>query len=71
MSQAEVRDSLIRAFDVWSRVTNIAFYEKTIGPADIMIRFTRLYHHDGYPFDGKGKNQIKPIIISTRGFNKN
>ena len=58
MSAARVRRAIIDAFKVWSDVTVLTFTEVFNKEADIMIQFAELYHHDGYPFDGKG------IVIS-------
>ena len=51
----ETRDALFRAFNVWSDVTELTFTEVHHGDADIKIKFARLYHADGYPFDGPGE----------------
>ena len=54
LNQADQRDALIRAFRVWMDVTQLSFYEEQHGHADILIKFVRHYHADGYPFDGPG-----------------
>jgi hypothetical protein len=54
MNISDTRDSVRRAFDVWSDVTPLAFREIMRGEADINIQFAVGYHSDGYPFDGKG-----------------
>ena len=56
LSAAQVRDALRRAFRVWSDVTMLTFQEIYQGTADIEIKFARMYHHDGYPFDGPGRH---------------
>ncbi|KAK3609338.1 hypothetical protein CHS0354_024880 [Potamilus streckersoni] len=55
--RSEVRKAIIDAFKVWSDVTQLTFTEIVHGQveADILIQFARSYHHDGYPFDGKGQ----------------
>uniref|UniRef100_A0A8B9LKM8 interstitial collagenase n=1 Tax=Astyanax mexicanus TaxID=7994 RepID=A0A8B9LKM8_ASTMX len=52
MSQAEVDNSIVRAFKVWSDVTPLKFTRIYSGVADIMISFGARVHGDGYPFDG-------------------
>ncbi|XP_065586412.1 matrilysin [Cyrtonyx montezumae] len=42
-----------RALMVWSDVTPLHFKKVTRGPADIVIKFARRAHGDGYPFDGR------------------
>lgn len=50
----DVRRVIADAFKVWSDVTDLTFTEVMNTDADIMIKFARKYHKDGYPFDGKG-----------------
>lgn len=69
MPVAHVRNSIFRAFRVWSDETPLTFTEVMDGRADIMIDFASYYHHDGFPFDGPGKfigqiNSCEPIISS-------
>lgn len=54
MSIAAVRRAITEAFKVWSDVTSLTFTEVVNSDADILIQFAVEYHHDGYPFDGKG-----------------
>ncbi|XP_076017465.1 collagenase 3-like [Genypterus blacodes] len=54
MSQAEVDDSIEKAFQVWAKVTPLRFTRISGGTADIMISFGRQSHGDYYPFDGPG-----------------
>lgn len=49
-----VDDAIRRALMVWSNVTPLRFKRVTSGQADIMIKFARRAHGDGYPFDGRG-----------------
>ena len=54
LSQSQIQDAIRRAFMVWHDVTHLTFHEVNYGDADILIRFARGYHQDGYPFDGPG-----------------
>ena len=54
LSVAAIRRAITGAFKVWSDVTSLTFTEVVNTEADIMIKFAVDYHHDGYPFDGKG-----------------
>ncbi|XP_010156415.1 PREDICTED: matrilysin, partial [Eurypyga helias] len=54
LPQRKVDDAIRRAFMVWSDVTPLQFQRIHTGEADIMIRFERRDHGDGYPFDGRG-----------------
>ncbi|CAC5410458.1 MMP17 [Mytilus coruscus] len=54
LPQSTVRRAITEAFKVWEGVTDLRFTEVGGGDADIIIQFARLYHQDGYPFDGKG-----------------
>ncbi|KAL6472251.1 hypothetical protein MHYP_G00184390 [Metynnis hypsauchen] len=54
MPQAEVDNSIARAFQVWAAVTPLRFTPINSGEADIMISFTRRSHGDNQPFDGPG-----------------
>ncbi|NXL93359.1 MMP7 protein, partial [Alectura lathami] len=49
-----VDDAIRRALMVWSDVTPLQFKRVPWGHADIVIRFARREHGDGYPFDGRG-----------------
>ena len=49
------RGELERAFQTWSAVTPLSFRLVPAGTrADIMLRFARGQHGDGYEFDGRG-----------------
>uniref|UniRef100_A0A8B9E6W2 Matrix metallopeptidase 7 n=1 Tax=Anser cygnoides TaxID=8845 RepID=A0A8B9E6W2_ANSCY len=54
LPQQYVDDAIRRAFMVWSDVTPLKFKKVPWGYADIVIRFARREHGDGYPFDGRG-----------------
>ncbi|KAM6291669.1 matrilysin [Porphyrio hochstetteri] len=54
LSLAKVDDAIKRALKVWSDVTPLQFKRIYFGFADIMIKFARWEHGDGYPFDGRG-----------------
>ncbi|NXX20019.1 MMP10 protein, partial [Podargus strigoides] len=54
LPKRKVDDAIRRAFTVWSDVTPLQFHRVSKGSADIMIRFARREHGDGYPFDGRG-----------------
>jgi len=64
LSYYEIRHALFRAFSVWSDVTTLKFDEVQSGPADIQIEFASGYHHDGYPFDGRGPFHCSCLILS-------
>eukprot|EP00091_Calanus_sinicus_P005519 TRINITY_DN15962_c0_g1_i1.p1 TRINITY_DN15962_c0_g1~~TRINITY_DN15962_c0_g1_i1.p1 ORF type:complete len:214 (-),score=44.25 TRINITY_DN15962_c0_g1_i1:73-669(-) len=54
MTRSQVVNSVYKAFQFWSSVTNLKFYEKTTGEVDIPIEFVTYDHGDGNPFDGPG-----------------
>jgi len=54
LSKNDIRLSIKRAFSRWQSATQIRFFEKKEGIADIMIQFSRKSHGDPYPFDGPG-----------------
>lgn len=54
LSRRDVDVTMRKAFDVWSKVTNLRFEEKTSGKAHIEIRFEKRAHGDDDPFDGEG-----------------
>lgn len=55
LTQAEVRDAMRQAFDMWAAVTPLTFTEVGMGDSpDIIIRFVSGDHGDGSPFDGAG-----------------
>ncbi|XP_035661831.1 matrix metalloproteinase-28-like [Branchiostoma floridae] len=50
-----VQNTITRALKLWSDASPLSFYQaKEDEEADIMVKFTRGDHSDGYPFDGKG-----------------
>ena len=62
MSSSRVRRIIHDAFKVWAVVTPLTFTETLNADADIRIQFAEGYHHDGYPFDGKGNGNNSCII---------
>ena len=54
LTRYQVISSVKKAFNYWSSVTNIFFFEKTSGEVDIPIDFVTYRHGDGDPFDGPG-----------------
>jgi len=54
MTRSEVINSVWKAFQFWSSVTNLKFFEKTTGEVDIPIEFVSYGHGDSFPFDGPG-----------------
>lgn len=69
LPQSTVRRAITEAFKVWEGVTDLRFTEVGGGDADIIIQFARLYHQDGYPFDGKGMrlNRIEYLYSPHKG----
>ena len=54
LSRSDILNTVVQAFNYWSSVTNIQFFEKTLGNVDIPIDFVTFSHGDGDPFDGRG-----------------
>ncbi|XP_067935027.1 matrix metalloproteinase-24-like [Watersipora subatra] len=54
LSHLQVIEVMKKAFDEWSKVTNLYFEYSPTGSADIVVRFTNGAHNDGYSFDGRG-----------------
>ncbi|ODN04391.1 Matrix metalloproteinase-16, partial [Orchesella cincta] len=55
--ERDIIEELARAFNVWSKSTILRFTrlsQEQADDADIRIVFSKGYHDDGYPFDGKG-----------------
>ncbi|XP_047099078.1 matrix metalloproteinase-2-like isoform X1 [Schistocerca piceifrons] len=50
-----VRYQLDRALRIWSDNSRLTFREVNSDRADILVYFHRLYHGDGFPFDGRGQ----------------
>uniref|UniRef100_M3XH74 Matrix metallopeptidase 25 n=1 Tax=Latimeria chalumnae TaxID=7897 RepID=M3XH74_LATCH len=49
-----LRPLMYYALNVWSKSSRLKFHETEKEEADILIDFSKSYHHDGYPFDGPG-----------------
>ena len=47
-------DEIKKAFDIWSKHSDLKFEEKKTGSVHIEIRFEKKEHGDGDPFDGPG-----------------
>lgn len=54
MSRADTDKEIARAFEVWSRHSDLSFRVKLDDPVHIDIRFEEGEHGDGDPFDGPG-----------------
>ncbi|XP_022741449.1 metalloendoproteinase 1-like [Durio zibethinus] len=55
ISVQQLRPIIARAFQRWAAVSGFTFQEAPLfTQADIVIGFHRLFHWDGYPFDGPG-----------------
>ncbi|XP_043919205.1 matrix metalloproteinase-28 [Protopterus annectens] len=56
LSPSHVRLAFKTAFELWSNVSSLVFWEKTEGPADIRLAFFQGNHNDGTnnAFDGPG-----------------
>ena len=50
----DVDQTMKKAFDVWAKVTNLEFENKSSGQVHIEIRFESREHLDNDPFDGFG-----------------
>ncbi|CAH2262858.1 jg9231 [Pararge aegeria aegeria] len=48
------RSVLARALDVWQQASRLTFTEINSDDADIVVSFSKRYHDDPYPFDGRG-----------------
>ncbi len=53
LTQDEIRQATIQAFEYWSEVTSLSFTEVN-NASDILIRFASGSHGDDFPFDGSG-----------------
>ncbi|XP_029653787.1 matrix metalloproteinase-2 [Octopus sinensis] len=49
-------ETINKAFQYWSNVTNLTFRPPPLEEPDIDIQFIREEHGDGNPFDGRGSN---------------
>ena len=56
MPPALIAKTIKAAFQKWSYESQLTFTELTEGEADIMIKFYRGAHNDGYDFDGRGQS---------------
>ncbi|XP_046688480.1 matrix metalloproteinase-2-like [Homalodisca vitripennis] len=54
LDHGQVRRELHQALEIWSRHSNLTFREMNSDDADIIIKFHRREHGDGYAFDGRG-----------------
>ena len=54
LSKKETHDTIVAAFNVWSKIVPLTFTETNDDFSDIKIRFVSGSHDDGYPIDGKG-----------------
>ncbi|KAJ8394694.1 hypothetical protein AAFF_G00042940 [Aldrovandia affinis] len=54
LSMSEVDTAIVKALQVWARVTPLRFTRIYSGTADIRISFVRQAHGDNNPFDGPG-----------------
>jgi len=54
LSRYDALRTIYEAFNHWSSITNIEFFEKSSGDVDIPIEFVTYEHGDGDPFDGPG-----------------
>jgi hypothetical protein len=54
LTKQQVKTTVRKAFDMWTKVSPLTFREIYVGEADIMVSFEARSHGDGYPFDGKG-----------------
>eukprot|EP00092_Neocalanus_flemingeri_P005686 GFUD01006125.1.p1 GENE.GFUD01006125.1~~GFUD01006125.1.p1 ORF type:complete len:537 (+),score=132.98 GFUD01006125.1:388-1998(+) len=54
LSRNDVDQTMKKAFEVWSKATNLEFERKRTGDVHIEIRFEKRSHGDDDPFDGEG-----------------
>lgn len=54
LSKNRIHQTIRRALSRWEAASQLRFYERHKGKADIMIKFERKDHNDPYPFDGPG-----------------
>lgn len=52
LKEQQIDKEIVRAFDVWSKYTDLTFTRKFINKVDIEISFEKYDHGDGDPFDG-------------------
>lgn len=68
LKQPAFRNTLHRAFNVWSSVSALRFVEVPDGEKwmpDITVSFLKGSHGDGLAFDGPGKEQLTRKTIAT------
>lgn len=54
LDKTKVDNEVKRAFNVWSKYTDLTFEHKRSGQVHIEIGFEKGEHGDGDPFDGPG-----------------
>lgn len=66
LPQHEVRLAVRAAFELWSNVSSLVFWEARDGPADIRLTFFHGDHNDGLnnAFDGPGAGRFPLVSFS-------
>lgn len=66
LPQHEVRLAVRAAFELWSNVSSLVFWEARDGPADIRLTFFHGDHNDGLSnaFDGPGAGRSPLVSFS-------
>lgn len=66
LPQHEVRLAVKAAFELWSNVSSLVFWEARDGPADIRLTFFHGDHNDGLnnAFDGPGAGRFPLVSFS-------
>lgn len=66
LPQHEVRLAVKAAFELWSNVSSLVFWEAQDGPADIRLTFFHGDHNDGLnnAFDGPGAGRFPLVSFS-------
>lgn len=54
VGEDKVAEGMRKAFDLWSKYSNLKFYRVFDPDADIIVAFGSGYHGDRFPFDGPG-----------------
>ncbi|KAK2719648.1 hypothetical protein QYM36_005209, partial [Artemia franciscana] len=54
LKKLDVDIEIARAFNLWTKATQLNFFKRETGGVHIEIRFESYKHGDGYPFDGPG-----------------
>lgn len=67
LPQHEVRLAVRAAFELWSNVSSLVFWEARDGPADIRLTFFHGDHNDGInnAFDGPGAGRSLLVSFSS------